>query len=355
MRIVIDTQATAGQATGFGRYVEQILKALKKIAPADVKISEIRVIKNNLRTPARILWDQVGLPITATFKRPDILFVPAFSAPVLWPGKMVVACHDLIGRLFPENFSKSAKFYWHDLLPKALKYADQVITISNSSKKDIVRLLGIPESKVSVTPLAADPKFKLCKDEKEKIRVKRQYNLPRPFFLAVGTIEPRKNLPFLVEAFARSKRQDHDLVIVGKKGWDTQSLERTIQQLHLIDRVKILEYVTEPDLVVLYSLATALLFPSLYEGFGLPILEAMACGLPVIASTASSIPEVAGEAALYADPKDMEAWQSQISRIIIDASLRNNLNTKGLARAKEFTWENTALRTLEIFYKVSKQ
>ena len=354
MRIAIDMQATVGQATGFGRYVSQITRALKKIAPADIKFSEIKVIKRNLRTPSRILWDQVGLPIAASFKRPDVLFVPAFSAPILWPGKMVVACHDLIGRLFPENFSRSAKLYWHDLLPKALKYADQIITISNASKKDIVRLLKIPESKVSVTPLAADPKFRPCQDQNEITRIKRTYNLPRPFCLAVGTIEPRKNLPFLVEAFARSKRNDHDLVIVGKKGWDTETLERNIQKLHLNERIKILEYVPEEDLVVILSSATALLFPSLYEGFGLPILEAMACGAPVVASTASSVPEVAGEAALYADPKDFSAWQAQISRVIADPNLRQVLRSKGLARAKSFTWENAALRTLEIFYKVGK-
>ena len=214
--------------------------------------------------------------------------------------------------------------------------------------------MKIPESKVSVTPLAADPKFRPCQDQNEITRIKRTYNLPRPFCLAVGTIEPRKNLPFLVEAFARSKRNDHDLVIVGKKGWDTETLERNIQKLHLNERIKILEYVPEEDLVVILSSATALLFPSLYEGFGLPILEAMACGAPVVASTASSVPEVAGEAALYADPKDFSAWQAQISRVIADPNLRQVLRSKGLARAKSFTWENAALRTLEIFYKVGK-
>ncbi|RJO59646.1 glycosyltransferase family 1 protein [Candidatus Parcubacteria bacterium] len=354
MRVAIDLQATAGQPTGFGRYLSQIYRALKKVAPGDVELVQINWVKKNLRTPARLIWDQVGLPFAAAWKRPDVLFVPAFSTPILWPGKMVVACHDLIGRLFPENFSRTARLYWHDILPKALKFADQVITISNSSKKDIVRLLKIPESKVNVTPLAADPIFQPNQSEASKTRIKRSYNLPRPFCLAVGTIEPRKNLPFLVEAFARAKRNDHDLVIVGKRGWDAENLEMHIRKLHLQDRVKILAYVPETDLPVLYASATALLFPSLYEGFGLPILEAMACGTPVVASTASSIPEVVGEAGLYADPKDLNAWQEQISRIITDSVLQSKLRVEGLNRARGYTWEKTALRTLEIFYKVAK-
>jgi len=143
-------------------------------------------------------------------------------------------------------------------------------------------------------------------------------------------------------------------VIVGKRGWDTGALDKNIQKLHLQDRVRILEYVTEPDLVALYSAATVLLFPSLYEGFGLPILEAMATGTPVIASTASSVPEVVGSAGLYADPKDSETWQAQISRIIADKNLQAELRAKGLQQIKNFTWENTAARTLEVFYQVAK-
>jgi glycosyltransferase involved in cell wall biosynthesis len=290
--------------------------------------------------------------LAAAVKRPDILFVPAFSAPVLWPGKLVVTCHDLIGRLFPENFSRSAKLYWHDLLPYSLKHASHIITVSQNSKNDIIRLLNISPGKISVIPSAVDSAFKQCTDEEEIRKFRQRYNLPQPFCLAVGTIEPRKNLPFLVEAFARAKRDDHVLVIVGKKGWDTQALDRTVQRLHLSDRVKILEYVPEKDLAALLSTATALLFPSLYEGFGLPMLEAMACGTPVVASTASSIPEVAGTAALYADPKDNQAWTDCLSKIINDQALQERLRAQGLRRARQFTWERTAQQTLKIFHSV---
>lgn len=354
MKIAIDMQATAGQATGFGRYVSQITKSLKLVAPPDISFLEINKVKKNLRTPTRIIWDQIGLPLTAAVKHPDLLFVPAFSAPLIWPGKMIVTCHDLIGSLFPENFSRSAKLYWHDLLPYSLKRADQIITISESTKKDIIRLTGISEVKIAVIPLATDEIFKPCEDLQLVDKVKKTFQLNKPYCLAVGTIEPRKNLPFLVEAFAHAKSADYDLVIVGKKGWDMGKLYQTIQQSHLRDRVKILEYVPESDLPILYSAATALLFPSLYEGFGLPILEAMACGTPVIASTASSIPEVGGEAILYADPKDSLAWSDNISQILNDRTKRQNLRALGLKRAQQFSWERTARATLKLFINTGK-
>lgn len=354
MRVAIDLQATAGQTTGFGRYVHQLRSALAAVAPPEVTFQDITMVKRNLRTPQRMLWDQVGLPLAAAWRRPDVLFVPAFSAPVLWPGKLVVTCHDLIGRLFPQYFSRTARTYWHDLLPAGIRHADHVLVISESTKRDVVRLLGVAPNRISVTPLGVDPKFQPVTDAALVARVRRTYNLPRPYCIAIGTIEPRKNYPFLVDAFGVAKREDHDLVIVGKRGWDAPSLDQRIRQLHMGDRVRVLEYVAEADLVPLLASATALLFPSRYEGFGLPVLEAMACGVPVIASTASSIPEVGGEAVLYADPSDREAWQGQIGRIIADTSLRQALHAQGLQRAATFTWTRTAQLTLEALLTVAR-
>jgi glycosyltransferase involved in cell wall biosynthesis len=354
MRVSVDCQAVVGQQTGFGTYLSQLLVALKRVAPPEVVIREVYKVKGGLRTPTRILWDQVGLPFYAAVQRPEVLFIPAFSVPRLWPGKIVATCHDLIGMQFPQYFSHSAQLYWSRLQPQSMRHADQLLTISNATKRDIVRLLNYPESKITVTPLAPKPIFTPARNIDAITRIRRAHNFPRPYCLAVGTIEPRKNIAFLIEAFSTAKRDDQDLVIVGKRGWDWPVVEQRIRQLHLQDRVKILEYVTEDDLVHIYAGATALLFPSRYEGFGLPVLEAMASGIPVIASTASSIPEVGGEAALYANPSDHEEWRQQISRIIGDPKLRADLSQRGIAHARGFTWINTAQRTLEVFNQALK-
>ncbi|MEK7632047.1 MAG: glycosyltransferase family 1 protein [Patescibacteria group bacterium] len=350
MRVAIDYQATAGQSTGFGRYVSQLLAALERMLPSTDSIARITTVKKNLRTPSRVLWDQVGLPLAAWRKKPDVLFVPAFSSPLLWRGKLVMTSHDLIGLLFPQYFSRSARFYWQQLLPRSLKHANRILAISEATKNDLIRLLGIPAERITVTPLAADPRFCPQADVAAETAAQRKYNLPRPFCLAVGTIEPRKNLPFLVEAFSVAKREDHDLVIVGKPGWDSDVLHQRIRQLHVDQRVRVLEYVDEADLLTLLRMATALLFPSRYEGFGLPLLEAMACGTPAISSTAASLPEVGGSAVLYADPADLDTWRDHISRIIGDASLRADLRTKGLARAATFSWARTARLTLDALH-----
>ncbi len=347
MRVAIDYQATAGQSTGFGRYVSQLLGAMERLLPPGDSIARITTVKKNLRTPTRILWDQVGLPLAAWRKKPDILFVPAFSSPLLWCGKLMMTSHDLVGLLFPQYFSRSARFYWHTLLPRTLMHADRIVAISEATKNDLMRLLRIPAERITVTPLAADPRFCPKVEVAAETAVRRKFNLPRPFCLAVGTIEPRKNLPFLVEAFSTAKREDHDLVIVGKPGWDTDVLYQRIRQLHVDQRVRVLDYVDEQELLTILRMATALLFPSRYEGFGLPLLEAMACGTPAVSSTAASLPEVGGDAVLYADPADLDAWRDHISRIVGDAGLRTALREKGLARAASFTWERTAKLSLE--------
>ena len=245
--------------------------------------------------------------------------------------------------------------YWHDLLPKSLRHATHVLTISEASKRDLVRLLDIPDHRITVTPLAADSSFKPVIDAAAFTSVRRKFNLPRPFCLAIGTIEPRKNYPFLVDAFAVAKREDHDLVIVGKRGWDAPALDQRLRQLHLGGRVHVLEYVDETELHALLGGATALLFPSRYEGFGLPVLEAMASGTPVIASTASSVPEVGGDAVLYADPNDRDAWQAQISRLLADAAMRADLRQQGLVRAATFTWRRTAQLTMDAIVRTAQQ
>lgn len=346
MRVAIDYQATAGQSTGFGRYVSQLLGAMERVLPPTDSIARITTVRKNLRTPTRILWDQVGLPLAAWKKKPDILFVPAFSSPLLWRGKLMMTSHDLIGLLFPQYFSRSARFYWHNLLPRTLAHADRIVAISEATKSDLMRLLHIPAERITVTPLAAAARFVPLSQPEVEAQVRRRHNLPRAFCLAVGTLEPRKNLPFLVEAFSVAKREDHDLVIVGKPGWDTETLHQRIRQLHMDQRVRILEYVDEADLLTLLRMSTALLFPSRYEGFGLPLLEAMACGTPAVSSTAAALPEVGGDAVLYADPADVDAWRDHIGRVIGDAGLRADLRAKGLARAATFSWEQTAKRTL---------
>lgn len=308
---------------------------------------EFTAVKKNLRTPTRILWDQVGVPLTAYAKRVDGLFVPAFSAPH-FGRPMVMTAHDIYGVLYPEQFSAAARWYWSRILPQSMKRAQHLLCISEHTKRDVMEHLGIPEDRITVTPLAAGTAFRVVEDMAWISQRLRELTVNGPFILTVGTREPRKNFARLLEAFAHASRGDITLVMVGKEGWDTQAMREKMQRYHLQGSVRCIDYCTEEQLVALYNACVFFVMPSLYEGFGLPALEAMACGAPVMVSHNSSLPEVVGEAGVLFDPHNVAEIRERMNMLLADTERRTAMRALSLERAAHFSWDATARTTLAV-------
>jgi glycosyltransferase involved in cell wall biosynthesis len=238
-------------------------------------------------------------------------------------------------------------------MPFSYRKAVEIICDSNSTKSDLVRILQIPPEKITVVHLACDEKFsqKLPQDAIKK--VKNKYGLQGDYILHVGTLEPRKNLDFLADVFAEAikdtKNQNLKLVITGKKGWYYEGLFKKVKDLGLVDKVVFTGYLDEADKVAVYQGAKIFAFPSIYEGFGLPPLEAMSAGVPVISSDTSSMPEVVGEAGILLSPKDKKSWVEAITRVNSDEKLRKEMIEKNKLQVSKFSWERTAQKNIEVF------
>lgn len=354
MKIAIDTQTTLGQKSGFGFYVKNLVENLAKVDPRNEYILISPRTEKDFSAPQRIWWDQAVFPKRAKKAQVDLLHQPCFSAPLFYPGKVVVTCHDIISVFFPENLPLASRLFYSQWMPFSYRKADMMITDSHHTKKDIMALLKIPENKIKVIHLAVAKDFREIKSKKKLLLTQKKYQTGLQYILHVGTLEPRKNLPFLVRAYALAVREgvQENLVITGKKGWYYEGLFKLIEELNLGKKVIFTGYVAEHDLPALYSGATAFVFPSLYEGFGLPPLEAMACGTPVISSSTSSLPEVVGEAGILLAPKDERLWAKNIIKIIKDKGLAQTLRGLGLRQAKKFSWAETAQKTIEVYEEV---
>jgi glycosyltransferase involved in cell wall biosynthesis len=225
--------------------------------------------------------------------------------------------------------------------------------VSETTRRDVVTRYGIPPERVRVVYHGVNPRFKPVRLAASQ-QIKDKYQLPDQYILAVGTIEPRKNLVVLLEAYhvLRQHNPDLQLVIAGKRGWHSEPFFERLQTLGLTDQVKLLGFVPDEDLPALYNFAEAFAFPSIYEGFGLPVLEAMACGTPVVCSNTSSLPEVAGEAALLLAPTDTRGWSTALQQVLDNPALRADLRQRGLRQAAQFTWAETAQQTLALYRTV---
>ncbi|MEK7142593.1 MAG: glycosyltransferase family 1 protein [Patescibacteria group bacterium] len=354
MKIAIDIQTTLGQKSGFGFYVKNLVESLAKVEPRHQYVLIAPMAEKDFSAPKRFWWDQIAFPRRARKTKVDILHQPCFSAPLLYQGKVVVTCHDLISVFFPENLPFFARFFYARWMPFSYRKADLIIADSLHTKKDIISLLKIPASKIRVIHLAVAKDFKPIRSRKTLKQIYKKYHTSEKYLLHVGTIEPRKNLLFLVRAFALAVREGlaENLVITGKRGWYCEDLFRLVEELNLKSRVIFTGYVDEKDLPALYSGATAFVFPSLYEGFGLPPLEAMACGTPVVSSSTSSLPEVVGRAGILLAPKDERLWAKNLCKMSQDQGLRRTLSALGIRQAKKFTWETTARQTIEVYEEV---
>ncbi len=356
MRIGIDTQSSLGRKTGIGQYTALLLEALVQIAPQHEYVTLQWGRDPVMRLDRRLRWQQFELPRRARASGSDVLHVPGFDAPFWKPCPVVLTVHDLIGVLFPNNFPPAARFYWSRWLPASVRNATHVVADSEHTRHDLINLLGVHESRVTVVPLAAGAQYRPVLDPAAVQAVRHRYTLPQRFILFVGTVEPRKGLDTLVDAFARVRGtyEDIGLVIAGKRGWYTARLFADIGRLGLAETVIFTDYVRDEDLPALYCAADVLALPSRYEGFGLTVLEAMACGTPVVCSNSSSLPEVAGDAAIMVPPGEPDSLAEGLSQALASEDMRRCMRERGIAQAARFSWLETARRTLSVYERAGR-
>jgi len=300
----------------------------------------------------RILWEQTVQPFALRKERVDLLHALAFVTPLLSPCPAVVTIYDLSFLLYPESFKRFKRFYLGLFTRLSARRARRIIAISRSTKRDVIRLLGVPPEKVEVVYCGIDEAFHpLAEDQVAVFRSER--GLPERFVLFVGTIEPRKNVARLIEAFSvfRFPFSDFRLVIGGAKGWFYDDVFARVEELGLEGQVVFPGYIPVSELPLWYNAAELFVYPSLYEGFGLPPLEAMACGTPVITANTSSLPEVVDSAGLTVDPLDVEGLAEAMRRVLGDEVLRREMRERGLQRAKSFSWMKTAQETVQVYQR----
>ncbi len=301
-----------------------------------------------------VMWHRlrVPLPMDLFIGSVDVFHSPDYVLPPIRRGKTVVTIHDLSFLRYPEGAEPSLRRYLSSAVPRVAKEADVVVADSESTRRDVIDLLGVPPTRVEVVYPGVDEGFRPIDDPEALSKVKELYQLSGPFLLTVGTLEPRKNLIALLDAYAALRGEnafEHKLVIAGGEGWRYEGIFQRVTELSLEGDVSFLKYVPEQHLPALYCLADALVFPSVYEGFGLPPLEAMACGTPVVASNSSSLPEVIGEAGLMVPADDRDALAEAIRGLLEDSRLRAELVERGLARARKFPWLKTGQDLLTIY------
>lgn len=367
MRIGFDTTSLSVTQSGVGVYTANLLTHLRQqIGSADsiTEMCHISVSAASAQSGARkvqkrlnkTLWMQAVLPWQLIRHPLDVCHFTNSVAPLWSPCSTVITIHDMTLWLYPEYHYCKRLLAMRPFIPIAARRAAAIIAVSESVKADIVRILRIPANKVHVVYSASSEPFRRlfqgASDEQEAAAFRQHYGLPEHFILSVGTLEPRKNLVRLLEAFALL-RQDTSmpqcLVIVGTRGWKDEPIFAAIERLGLQQSVRYLGYLPTDALIRLYNLASVLAFPSLYEGCGLPVLEAMACGTPVVTSYRGGLSEIAGDAAEYVEPLSVESIAEGLRCILSDPAYRAELVSKGYHRAAQFNWQTTAAHTYRVY------
>jgi glycosyltransferase involved in cell wall biosynthesis len=355
--------------SGIGRYLDRLLTALPAVLEADELVvyasrgvsppvpslerswRRARVPAEN--PPLRIAWEHAALPIETRWDRLDVFHGTMNVLPRFLPCPSVVTIHDLAFLRWPEQVPLRRYRYLSNGVKAATRRAAWIIAVSESTKTDLIELLSIDPARISVTHLGVDARFHPPSAE-ERTRFMMSQGITRPYVLAVGNLEPRKNLPALLRAFARLDPEfPHELVLVGAEGWLTGEIHGTLDALNLAGRVRMTGFVDDAALPLWYGCADLFAFPSLYEGFGLPVIEAMASGTPVVTSNVSSLPEVAGDAAMLVDPRDDKSIADGIWEILTDTALAQELRLRGQSRAARFTWQRTAEQTVAVYREVA--
>ena len=368
MRIAIDAHSVGTQLAGNESYATNLIEALAQIDKTNdytLYVTKTEAVERFHRrwpnfevrqTVPHTPLIRIPLVLSAELrKRPvDVLHVQ-FTAPPASPCPVVVSIHDLSFEHLPQTFTRRSRTQLRLTVRYSARVAARVIVPTHYGKNDLSTTYKIPLEKIEVIPLAAGRTFSPA-SEKDVQRVRQTYVIQDEYILSVGSIQPRKNLPRLIAAFARlrstwSNGKLPKLVLVGKQAWLYDETIRAIESAGIEDSVILTGYVPAADLPALYTGATCFVYPSYFEGFGLPPLEAMRCGTPVITGNTTSLPEVVGDAALTVDPFSVEALESGIKKLLINPDLRATLRVKGLAQAEKFNWQDTARETLAVYQR----
>ena len=376
MHVCIDVSPTAQKHAGLGRYAGEISRALAAHRP-DIDLSLFYNKQGEAQLPdylrhlphqsvnvgnkpwrmGVLLSQMSGWPLDKTFGAVDVFHATNHLLAHFKQAKTVYTLHDLIFLRYPEYHLLYNRVYLTFSMPRYLQAADIIITPSECSKRDAIEFYGLPEEKIKVIYEAAAPIFQPTREPERLAQVRQKYNLPDKFILHVATIEPRKNLGRLLDAFKQIWLEwpEIRLVLIGKKGWLYDEFFQKLQDLGLTEAVIFPGYIDEADLPLCYQLAELFVFPSLYEGFGLPPLEAMACGTPVVCSNSSSLPEVIGEAGLLVEPTDTAALTEAIRRVLADDELRTELSGRALAQAQKFSWQKAGDELAAVYYGLMEE
>lgn len=301
----------------------------------------------------RILWEQCVLPVQLILNKVDILFAPSLSAPVFSGVRCVVVIHDMVAFYFGSRYGKLRKCYIRLLTRCLLEKAERIVTVSQHSMNDIAKHSKKSVSKLSVVYEGVEDKFRVIDDPSVLMCCREKYKLPERFVLYVGMLEPGKNIYRLIRAYSGIYKTIREkLVIAGKKGWAYSEIFELVKELGIEKEVLFTGYVDDKDLPALFNCASVFVYPSLYEGFGLPCLEAMACGVPVITSGVTSLPEVVGDAAVLVDPQNEESIALAIKELVGSEHLREEKQKKGFERIKMFSWEKSTQKLLQVFGEI---
>lgn len=364
LTVAIDaSRTTAARRTGTENYALQLIRALIALDTSHRFVLYFRDTPAPGLFPAcshveqRVIpwpraWTHLRFAAALWRSRPDVTFVPAHTLPLWFPGPAVVTVHDLGYVYFPEAHPPLARRYLAWSTRHSVRRASRIIVDSLATARDLSAHYHVPQHRISLVYPGVDPSLAPVRDSERLAAVRRRYGLPERYLLFVGTLQPRKNIARLVRAYAlwreQSGMREVGLVLAGPRGW----LYDPVWTAGAPD-VVMTGYVADADVPALYSGALALLFPSLHEGFGFPVLEAMRCGTPVITSNTSSLPEVAGDAALLVDPRDVQAIAAAIDRVVADEALRASLVERGFQQAATFTWERAAQQTLRVLERAA--
>ena len=366
MRIGINAHLLSSRVgyrqAGIHRYISQQIRHLRP--PDEYRVT---VFTNNSETAAnegalafvssqwpterriiRILWEQLALPVLAARQNLDLLHGMAFVLPYVRTCPSIVTIFDLSFIHYPERFPALQRIYLTSQTRRSCRSARRVVAISESTGRDLERYYDIPNEKIDVVLPGVGREFHLTdRDKVDSFR--KEKGLSDPYLLHVGTLQPRKNIPFLVKALAKIRRPNLKLILVGGKGWKYDEIYEAVEKYGLVDQVEFRGFVADAEVPLWYNAAAATIFPSLYEGFGLPVLEAMACGSPVIAANSSSIPEVAGQAALLYEPDDLTQLIDHISVVLDDPQLAAKMQENGLNQANRFSWPRASQEMISVY------
>lgn len=368
IRIGLDATPLPPRPVGAGNYIIHLIRSLAglehefelvvfayesgRILIGDHPLSSVEWVTFPDHSPARrLIWEQTSLPRLALQQRLDLLHSLHYTRPLRLPCRSVVTLHDMTFILFPELHTRSKRLFFPWMIRYSAWTADALAAVSENTRRDAIRLLDLDPERIFTTPNGIDTVYHPIEDPIARQECQTRYDLPEEFLLFVGLVEPRKNLPLLIRAYGElaSRFPAPDLVVVGRLGWMYEDVFRQVQELGLKERVHFTGYVPAEDLPMVYNLAKVFIYPSRYEGFGFPPLEAMACGTPVITTAISAMQDQVGDAGLLVSPDDVAALSQAIERLLSDPDLRRVLSERGRQRAGEYTWTRTAQTTLQAY------